>query len=201
MNPTSLPGLSLAVTNGLQLSRQMARAIGFIQAYRQTSKKEPAAAAQLVAWIDAAKAYINAGVISEEPEEGETASFTSGFFTVPASSPAQHIAGYLPAALSPTGSDLGTVVSGDEAIFTLASFGYNGPVGEPLDGNRSVAIAITKAQLDGPTAVRIDWGASSTMTLPLTWDSGQSLFTAQSSGGNESPILADTDPFTLTLLY
>lgn len=63
MVPSDLPGLSGYFTNTLALNRQMARSIGFIQSYRSRNNAEPAAAAALVAWLDAAKAYINAGIV------------------------------------------------------------------------------------------------------------------------------------------
>lgn len=64
MQPSKLPGLNGYFTNTLALNRQIARSIGFIESYRVRNNKEPAAAAALVAWLDAAKAYINAGVIA-----------------------------------------------------------------------------------------------------------------------------------------
>lgn len=71
MKASDLPGLNGYFTNSLALNRELARAIGFIQVYRQRSGQEPEATAKFVALMNAAIAAAQAGAIEEEGPGGE----------------------------------------------------------------------------------------------------------------------------------
>lgn len=200
MRGGELPGLSNALTNGLQLNRQFARAVGSIQAYRSTNGAEPPSAAALVGWIDAAKAFILAGEISEGPVEGEVLEFNAGIFSITAGDPDQHLTGYLTAEYSPTAAELGSQISGPTGLVTAASFNYNGPLGEPLSFNRSVLFVINKPEESGLTAIKVDWPGGS-KTYSVAWSEPGGAFAGEHTGLDDSPFFGDGDPFTLTFLY
>lgn len=61
MRDSDLPSLNGTVTNGLQLTRQLVRAIGSIKAVRARSAVEPLGTAALVTFLDAAKAALLVG--------------------------------------------------------------------------------------------------------------------------------------------
>jgi hypothetical protein len=60
MNITDLPNTSGSISNGLQLARQMARAIGQVQVYADSIEAIPPNRAPLIALFTAANAFLTA---------------------------------------------------------------------------------------------------------------------------------------------
>lgn len=70
MRASDLPGIGRTITNGLQLQRQVARAIGQVQtSRRRAGMAEVPGAASLKAFLQAAIDYIDADITPADPTD------------------------------------------------------------------------------------------------------------------------------------